>query len=265
MFQNVVGELDFGRRAMGGSLDLGVDLGTIQVEWLRAQLCGGRAGRRATRPALRAGRQPLARRGRLAARRARCPPSGTSASGGRLTPRTARHRRRRRLVRRRPAPPVPDPRRRPRQAARLRTRTDGPDADPRSARRPRLHVGRLGPRRRGDRTGHRTPVREHERGVDRLRRQALRRAPRRPHVQRVRRHRAHDRQRHRPVDRRPVGHRDRVPCRSPHPRGRLVERLPTLRTQSRIPARIPGRPRCSSPRSSACSTTRRARPASCCP
>jgi uncharacterized protein len=40
MFQNVVGELDYGRRAMGGSLDMGVDLGTIQVEWLKSHLCG---------------------------------------------------------------------------------------------------------------------------------------------------------------------------------------------------------------------------------
>src|SRR4051794_12228891 len=38
MFLNVVGELDFGRRAMGGSLDMGPDLGGIQVEWFRRQL-----------------------------------------------------------------------------------------------------------------------------------------------------------------------------------------------------------------------------------
>ena len=44
MFQNVVGELDFGRRAMGGSLDMGADLGTIQVEWLKSQLCGDAVG-----------------------------------------------------------------------------------------------------------------------------------------------------------------------------------------------------------------------------
>jgi putative CocE/NonD family hydrolase len=44
MFQNVVGELDYGRRAMGGSLDMGVDLGTIQVDWLKAQLCGDPVG-----------------------------------------------------------------------------------------------------------------------------------------------------------------------------------------------------------------------------
>ncbi len=40
MFLNVVGQLDFGRRAMGGSLDLGVDLGTLQTEWFKAQLGG---------------------------------------------------------------------------------------------------------------------------------------------------------------------------------------------------------------------------------
>ena len=38
MFLNVVGELDFGRRAMGGSLDMGADLGTLQVEWFKRQL-----------------------------------------------------------------------------------------------------------------------------------------------------------------------------------------------------------------------------------
>jgi putative CocE/NonD family hydrolase len=38
MFLNVVGELDFGRRAMGGSLDLGPDLCTRQVAWFRRQL-----------------------------------------------------------------------------------------------------------------------------------------------------------------------------------------------------------------------------------
>jgi hypothetical protein len=38
MFLNVVGQLDFGRRAAGASLDLGPDLGTRQVEWLKAQL-----------------------------------------------------------------------------------------------------------------------------------------------------------------------------------------------------------------------------------
>ena len=38
MFLNVVGELDYGRRAMGGSLDIGADLGTVQVEWLKRQL-----------------------------------------------------------------------------------------------------------------------------------------------------------------------------------------------------------------------------------
>jgi uncharacterized protein len=40
MFLNVVGQLDFGRRAAGASLDLGPDLGTLQVEWLKAQLGG---------------------------------------------------------------------------------------------------------------------------------------------------------------------------------------------------------------------------------
>jgi putative CocE/NonD family hydrolase len=38
MFLNVVGELDFGRRATGASLDLGADLGTLQVAWLRRLL-----------------------------------------------------------------------------------------------------------------------------------------------------------------------------------------------------------------------------------
>jgi putative CocE/NonD family hydrolase len=38
MFLNVVGALDFGRRAMGGSLDLGADLGSLQAAWLGAQL-----------------------------------------------------------------------------------------------------------------------------------------------------------------------------------------------------------------------------------
>ena len=38
MFLNVVGELDFGRRAMGGSLDMGADLGTLQVEWFKRRL-----------------------------------------------------------------------------------------------------------------------------------------------------------------------------------------------------------------------------------
>jgi len=33
MFLNVVGDIDFGRRAMGGSLDMGADLGSLQVEW----------------------------------------------------------------------------------------------------------------------------------------------------------------------------------------------------------------------------------------
>jgi putative CocE/NonD family hydrolase len=40
MFLNVVGRLDYGRRAMGGSLDLGADLGTLQTDWLKAQLGG---------------------------------------------------------------------------------------------------------------------------------------------------------------------------------------------------------------------------------
>ncbi|MEX1006440.1 MAG: CocE/NonD family hydrolase [Acidimicrobiia bacterium] len=43
MFLNVVGQLDYGRRAMGGSLDLGVDLGTLQTEWFKAQLGGSHA------------------------------------------------------------------------------------------------------------------------------------------------------------------------------------------------------------------------------
>jgi putative CocE/NonD family hydrolase len=38
MFLNVVGDLDFGRRAMGGSLDMGADLGTLQVDWFKQQL-----------------------------------------------------------------------------------------------------------------------------------------------------------------------------------------------------------------------------------
>ena len=38
MFLNVVGEVDFGRRAMGGSLDMGADLGTLQVNWFKQQL-----------------------------------------------------------------------------------------------------------------------------------------------------------------------------------------------------------------------------------
>ena len=38
MFLSVVGQLDFGRRAMGGSLDLGADLGTIQAEWFTSLL-----------------------------------------------------------------------------------------------------------------------------------------------------------------------------------------------------------------------------------
>jgi putative CocE/NonD family hydrolase len=40
MFLNVVGQLDFGRRAVGSSLDLGVDLGTVQTEWFKARLGG---------------------------------------------------------------------------------------------------------------------------------------------------------------------------------------------------------------------------------
>jgi putative CocE/NonD family hydrolase len=44
MFLNVVGQLDFGRRAAGASLDLGADLGAIQIEWLKAQLGGDHAG-----------------------------------------------------------------------------------------------------------------------------------------------------------------------------------------------------------------------------
>ena len=102
---------------------------------VRAQLGGDAAtrGRRATRPALRAGRQPLARRGRLAAR---------AGGAHRVAP---PERRAARAANRpptdegddpfvvRPAPPVPDPRRRPREAARLRTRAAGPGTDPRSA------------------------------------------------------------------------------------------------------------------------------------
>ena len=38
MFLNVVGELDYGRRAMGGSLDMGADLGSRQVAWFKRQL-----------------------------------------------------------------------------------------------------------------------------------------------------------------------------------------------------------------------------------
>jgi putative CocE/NonD family hydrolase len=40
MFLNVVGQVDFGRRAAGASLDLGPDLGSLQIEWLKAQLDG---------------------------------------------------------------------------------------------------------------------------------------------------------------------------------------------------------------------------------
>ena len=38
MFLPVVGDLDFGRRAAGSSLDLGVDLGAVQAEWFASQL-----------------------------------------------------------------------------------------------------------------------------------------------------------------------------------------------------------------------------------
>jgi putative CocE/NonD family hydrolase len=38
MFLNVVGDIDFGRRAMGGSLDMGADLGSRQVAWFKRQL-----------------------------------------------------------------------------------------------------------------------------------------------------------------------------------------------------------------------------------
>ena len=53
MFLNVVGALDFGRRAMGGSLDLGADLGSIQTDWFAAHLGGGRAGEPAAGPRVR--------------------------------------------------------------------------------------------------------------------------------------------------------------------------------------------------------------------
>ena len=48
MFLNVVGELDYGRRAMGGSLDMGADLGTIQVDWFKRQLGGDTSAPRGT-------------------------------------------------------------------------------------------------------------------------------------------------------------------------------------------------------------------------
>jgi uncharacterized protein len=48
MFLNVVGQLDYGRRALGGSLDFGADLGSLQTEWFKAQLDERDAPRAAT-------------------------------------------------------------------------------------------------------------------------------------------------------------------------------------------------------------------------
>ena len=249
MFQNVVGELDFGRRAMGGSLDLGVDLGTIQVEWLRTQLCGDARGRRATRPALRAGRQPLARRGRLAAREGGARPSGTSgAEGGsranrppptRATTRSSYD----------PLDPCPT---RGGDLVKPPDFAPGPmDQTPILGRRDVLvytsdvfdrDVEVIGPVTAclfGSTSGVSTDfvvklcdvhhdgrtfnvcdgiVRTTDNGIG-------------PWT----------------VDLWATAIVFRAG--SPHPRDRLVERLPALRTQSPIPARIPGRPRCSSPRS----------------
>ena len=119
------------------------------------------------------------------------PPTGTCGSGGGSRPRRLRTDDGDDSFVLRPARPVPDARRRSGEAARLRAGPTGPGADPRPPRRARLHVGRPRARPRGDRPGDRAAVRDHERRVHRLRRQAVRRARRRPHVQRLRRHRAH--------------------------------------------------------------------------
>ena len=233
-----------------------------------AQLGGDRAAADGPRgPAVRAGRQPLARRRRLAAR------TGASATdwylrrdGGSRRSRPAptrviRH------VRLRPARPVPDLRRRSREAARLRARPDGPGADPRPARRARLHVGRPRARRRGDR-----PVTARLFDEPRA-------ASRTDFVVKLcdvhhdgRTFNVCDGivrttdERHRRVDRRHVGDGDRVPapvtasaCSSRRATSRATSATPT-------PARTPGRPPCSSPSlQRVFHDAQRARPPSCCP
>ena len=118
-------------------------------------------------------------------------------------------------------------------------------AEPRAgpARRPRLQLRAARPRPRGDRAREGGPPRRDQRLRHRLGGEAVRRVPRRPHLQRVRRHparplprvvgRAHARDpgRGRALRHRLLGHVVGLPRRPPDPAHRDLERLSALRPQ----------------------------------